>query len=320
MTTHLYYHNDLDGHASAAIAALACEDPDDIKYYEMNYGKPFNDSEVNYNKDIIIMVDFSLQPEDMKKLLSNPRFIWIDHHATSVKWFNKAVATKEVDAGCFNGILDAGLRAACELAWQYFNPEEEIPEFIKCISRYDVWNKGDDWEDKILPVKYYLESIGIDPANKFWWWHENIMWFVENRANEAWTEARLQDWISKGKTLLEFQTKQLYDSSKDDYYTSLFDGKHACIINSSNGGSAQFETIVSLSDYELLVSYRRSKNEFWRVGLYSENKSINCGEIAQRLGQEGPCKSGGGHPGAAGFQTDTQHLAKLLGWDNEKTM
>ena len=50
-----------------------------------------------------------------------------------------------------------------------------------------------------------------------------------------------------------------------------------------------------IEPYDLMITFCRSKNKIWYVGLYSTKKEIDCGAIAKSFG-------GGGHKGAAGFQ------------------
>lgn len=310
MTTHIYYHADLDGHASAAITALSCKDQDNIEYYEVDYGLPVDDSKIDFSKDTIIMVDFMAPPDIMYKFFATKRFIWIDHHPTSWEWFKQSgISTDD-----FAGILRCGTeKSACILAWEYFM-QGEPPDIIKYISLYDTWTKTDIWEDIVLPVKYYLELQETDPVNALWWWRDQIDFFMNEQ--QSWKQQRLNSWIEIGKKIIEYHKKQQYIQGKDKFYTAQFAGLSACLLNGTRG-SSQFESLVNINDFDILVSYEQYKNDFWKIHLYSTNPNIDCGGIAKRLGSEGPIGNGGGHKGAAGFETSTKHLAKLLNWSLE---
>ena len=71
-----FYHDDLDGHCSAAIVKFLHPK---VKLYEMSYKRNFPWDLVD-KEDTIFMVDFSLKFEEMKQLASYPGLIWIDHH------------------------------------------------------------------------------------------------------------------------------------------------------------------------------------------------------------------------------------------------
>lgn len=70
MTTHVYYHADMDGYASGAIAAIGLNRKcnvakNEIQMHKIQYGDPFDPGGlIDYEKDQIVMVDFSLQNDD----------------------------------------------------------------------------------------------------------------------------------------------------------------------------------------------------------------------------------------------------------------
>jgi len=310
MKHHIYHHNDLDGRAYAAIIhawiSKFRESDDEIHFYEMNYGVPFDDSEIDYENDYIYMVDFSLQPLDrMLPLLANPKFIWIDHHKTSCQFITEHPELSGLSDGKANrGIVTANLGAGCELTWEYYfgvTAGEPVPPIIKIISQYDTWNHHgpDDWETTILPIKMYLEAQNTQPSD--------LMWRVWTRQTVP-----LLDYIAIGESLLKFDRKRMAELAKEHMYEGEFCGLKALIFNTAEGGSSQFEAATDVTKYDIMVTYRRFKDQYWTVGLYSTKKEVDCSALAKKLGEAGPYKTGGGHPGAAGFQTDTAHISELL--------
>jgi len=121
-----YHHNDHDGICSAAIVKAK-------KYLSCAYGTQLNNTAILNEcagRDVII-VDFSFPLHTMEFMKSVAKSLtWIDHHDTALK----------------NGLCDLGLpglfrdgTAACELAWEYFNPGTTMPDSVRYIGDRDVW-------------------------------------------------------------------------------------------------------------------------------------------------------------------------------------
>lgn len=308
---HIFHHNDMDGHSSGALIGIGLNElgviRENIYFYEIDYGMPFDDSNIDYNNDTVYLVDFFIQPDqkmwELKNKLEN-RFIWIDHHRTSLKFIKEGFPLK--------GIIEDGPKAACELVWEWFWPKREKPAALKMISQYDVWNKEGDfsWVD-CLYLKYGLETLDTLPKNALDFW--SSLMFCSKKIKEE----KLNALLEKGKLLKDFNDKKEKANTEQNAYEGIFDGKNAIILNSPQKGSNQFEVAYDTSKYDIMVTYRNTQGKYWKIGLYSTNPDINCGDIARRIGHEGPLKSGGGHPGAAGFQTDTAHMMKIMpGFEN----
>jgi len=311
MRHHIYHHNDMDGHSSGALIGIALErqgvNPSDITYYEMQYGMSFDDSAVNYEKDKVYMVDFALQPyERMSYLIEKGNLTWIDHHQTSYEWITGTSYGLE----SFQGAITEGDKAACELCWDYYF-DTPAPKFIKMISHFDIWNKDSEylWDDQILPLQMYLKTRDTRPGFDAGWWKDIVTMSLETPTTaQMWMDR----WIKIGKDLKEFNDTRQRKLTLAHGYEGNFCGYKAFILNTIEGGSLQFEVAIDVDQYELLVAYRQYKDEYWVINLYSTNPKVECGSLAKRLGSEGPYNSGGGHPGAAGFQTSTDHLLDLL--------
>jgi len=307
---HIFHHNDLDGHASAAIIALAQDQHAVILFYEMTYGDLFDDSQIDYDNDYVYIVDFSLQPMDrMAELIKKANHLtWIDHHQTSVDWVNENLLL--FDFRICRGVVKTGPQAACALCWEYFFSKRAVPIALEMLSDYDCWNKNSkySWDDELLPLqmilnhtKPLLEKSALD----FW----KDLFNYNSRAEIG------RALLPEGKLLKEFSDKQDKKNIRANGYAAEFAGYTAYIVGTTKRGSLQFENAICTRQYDLLVTYHRKRASYWVIGLYSVHSHINCGQIAKELGQQGPFKSGGGHPGAAGFQTNTAHLAKLLNWE-----
>ena len=96
--------------------------------------------------DVVIMVDFSLEHEDMKRLNNMCNFIWLDHHISAIN------DNKHLHITGIQNIEAAG----CYHTWKWFNPNIPVPKFVQYISDFDTWNLRDN---KCLYFKYFLDFV-----------------------------------------------------------------------------------------------------------------------------------------------------------------
>lgn len=162
----IYHSKDLDGQMSAAIVKkwfiknnkhAQISDYPEIVDYEVHktsniltmlgwhYGDPKPDLSAF---DKIIMCDISFSKYEMRELASDfgINFIWIDHHSSII---NELTALQS-DQGDFSAIdVIEGLHdinyAACELTWQFFFPNEKMPEIVRLLGRYDCFGHKQQW-------------------------------------------------------------------------------------------------------------------------------------------------------------------------------
>lgn len=145
----------MDGLASALIAkkkflnAKICS----VQYGEdilheliKDKSKDILENETEYR---LIIVDFSFDDTDMEVAKDMfKEFIWIDHHKSAMEkmpelWNNKNV----------KGIRSLE-KSACELCWDYFFPDKDVPYGIELIGDRDTWKfkHGDD-------TRYFCEYL-----------------------------------------------------------------------------------------------------------------------------------------------------------------
>lgn len=147
-----------------------------VKVYCCSYGKQFNLSWFKQvtdefikdydNKNIqVYMIDYAIQPNsDMIKFnnyckMKGAEFIWIDHHVTAIE---------NVGVDVIKGFQDIDFSGSFN-TWAYImekNKEvKKAPKILLLIHYLDTWKRDVtkfSWEDEIMPITYYLESLGID--------------------------------------------------------------------------------------------------------------------------------------------------------------
>jgi len=170
----------------------------------------------------VYLVDFSLKPEDMKRLAAVSNLVWIDHHKTAI------------DAAIAAGFDPRGMRstryAACELCWtwclldsqgkampsaghcyedvKFFCP----PEAVRLLGAYDSWRKDDpEWDSKIIPFQYGMRAVkGVyDPACGAWEELFRGHW-LDQRYLEHTTDNTdaVEPVTLAGSAILDFQSQQ----------------------------------------------------------------------------------------------------------------
>ncbi len=163
----IYHSRDLDGWMSAAIVkkwnqrhnlGIGKSDrfkDDNLDFLGWDYGDGIPDL-TNYDEIIMCDVSFVINGNDATPMLdiqkSGKAFMWLDHHKSAIEEVY-SLFDKE-------GVADpAGIRdekfAACELTWQYFFPNDKMPEIVRLLGRYDCFgHKGTDEEQKVLEFQY----------------------------------------------------------------------------------------------------------------------------------------------------------------------
>lgn len=269
-----FYHSaDLDGHCSGALIKM--EYPD-CEMIGINYGDDFPWDSIQEGEKVF-MVDFSLQPfSDMEKLDVMCNLTWIDHHISAIKENKKIPPPHRI-----RGLQRDGI-GACALVWEYFHPDEGLPTFIRLLAEYDVWNHSNL---RTLPFQYGMKLIfDTSPENQEFW--ESL--FDDERV------IRIAD---DGVTILRYQQIENRNYIEARGFECILDGLRCIAVNKGLTNSKIFDSVWDPEKYDAMVTFCMiSPEKGWTISLYSDKPGIDVSEIAKAHG-------GGGHKGAAGFQT-----------------
>lgn len=272
----IFYHSsDLDGHCSGAIVKYKYPE---AELFPINYNQKFPWEQLDEKNDTIIMVDFSLQPfTEMVKLyqIFKDRLILIDHHISTINDLNNNNLNDKI-----KGIRKVN-EAACELTWQYFFPEREIPEVVKLLGRYDVWDHSNS---DVLPFQYGIRLNVTYPKNQDLW---KAYFEVSDNVDI------IQKTIEKGKIILEYQKQENEKYAKSCAFEIKFEGYRAICANKLMANSQLFDSVWDSDRHDLMIQFGIRKNGIWTMSFYTKKDNIDCSEIAKKFG-------GGGHAQAAG--------------------
>jgi oligoribonuclease NrnB/cAMP/cGMP phosphodiesterase (DHH superfamily) len=278
MTMLCIYHNaDQDGECSAAIVRKRYPE---CKFFGMQYG----DKLPPITQDIltIIMVDFSLPMKEMKDLSNIVALTWIDHHITAMQDYLNDLNL------VLSGLQDSS-KAACELTWEYFFPNQLIPTAVRLVGAYDVWNHKDL---DVVPFHYGVESCPLKGKEALW-----------ITLLSPFPKTLVKRLIREGKVCQTYQEAQDAQLLKIYTYKVYFEGLECLVINWPGSPSLLAEQAKALYDYEAFISFSYQKNK-WSVSLRSYNDKVNVAEIAKSRG-------GGGHHMAARFSCEELPVALM---------
>ena len=263
------YHSDADGQGAAAIVRHKLGP--DVLLHPINYGDPVPWPLIHHAEQVII-VDFSLPKEDMKRIAQVKDLIWIDHHQSAIQEHGQL-------AKAWDGLRDTS-QAGCVLTWTYFYPDQQVPRGIQLIGDRDIWR----WSlEETGPFNEGLYHRDSKPENDQLWKP-----LLED------DQEILQEIIQEGRILYQARLEKINRTVEAYGYDVNFEGHHTLAIN--HRGNGDLGARIRELGYEVgycYVDLIADGRLVTKVTLYSDQLDVSV--IAQKFG-------GGGHPGAAGFQ------------------
>lgn len=295
----VFYHADADGRCAGYWVRKLAEQYDSyyLSFHEINYGMEFPFDIINKDEQVFI-VDYSIFPEEMEKLLQITKDVtWIDHHQSAIERY--------IDfAHDIKGIRYDGI-AGCELTYCYLrwleNPTNNVedcleyrnkqPLFSKYIGDFDVW-KFEYGEEMIKAFEKGLKLEDLNPESKFW--DDINSNDFENNITKRFTILR------NGRNIIDYEDKQNESFCKHKGFECEFEGLNCFALNMPGVGSDHFKSLDK--DYDMWIGFSFD-GEKWTYALRSKFDNVDCSKIAMKYG-------GGGHKGAAGFQSNKLLLEK----------
>ena len=283
-----FYHTDNDGKCAAFWVHLSAGIYDgyidETKFLPINYGMKFPFEEIKPNEQVYI-VDYSIDPDEMRRLLTITTDItWIDHHKSAIEKYSdfefpiRGIRYDGV-AGCM--LTYCWLHHMTDRGWGKpkdfdLSMIEDAPMFTKYIADYDVWKfeYGDDTRYFNLGSQLY----NLNPSSEEW--------------NEFLRDDSCSRAIEKGKTIMEYRDSWAKEYCEHKGFEIEFEGYKCFALNLAMISSDHFKS-VNEDEYDMFIGFSYDGN-LWNYSLRSSK--IDCSKIATKYG-------GGGHKGAAGFNT-----------------
>jgi hypothetical protein len=267
------YHDDADGWMSAAIVRRAY--PECI-FDRFNYGMKVPDLGEHQT---IFIIDVCLPFDIMIKLNNERELIWIDHHEPKII---------EADKLGFDpiGLRRVGI-GACVLTWEYLFPNEECPDSVRFIGRYDV----KDIDDDVLNFKFGLDSVSS--VNDFTGWLWRML-----PCSSKYNPGMMETLFKRGEIARQYAKNMSESYCRSYAYPAILHGPYgrtynAIVLNLGKASSFAFDSMWDGIKYDVMVSYVQRADKYF-ISLYTTRDDIDCSEIARYYG-------GNGHRAASGF-------------------
>jgi oligoribonuclease NrnB/cAMP/cGMP phosphodiesterase (DHH superfamily) len=232
----------------------------------------------------VVMVDFSYKRPVLDAMAARARSILIlDHHKTAAEdligfptpplsWggYDRLIA----QAGCVHAMFDMN-RSGAGMAWDFFHPDSERPEFIDYIEDRDLWRRSLPFGDEFtMCLRSYPQDFNT--------WDQLFARGV-------------QSMIDEGRAIKRYYRLRVEELKAHAYPTNL--GGVPCWISNAPYFAAS-EVAGELCDAAGAdfgaCYFEVTKGEF-QYSLRSRG-DFDVSAIAKKFG-------GGGHKNAAGFKT-----------------
>jgi len=309
----VHHSADFDGFFSGLITGIGVlkENVNEIKFVPYNYGKDgiFVGKKKNEIKledvvkydDWVYFVDvFYANKEFMNKLIEKigdpAQVVLIDHHESSIEWVKKECPSIEYSWSA-NSSEPENMISAAGLCWNRFFGDHDMPEIVRLISDYDIWNKSNQkrWDEEILPFQYGMRNKGInmfdipiylDEYRKII--YEDPVDFKTSAIKDG--KAVIEYQKSRSKTVLRSTGFEAFLDTKESTYFAYF-GADYC------ANSTLFEWGLNEEEYEkyevfVLCRPVIGTNKSY-ISIISNRDDIDASEICALYG-------GGGHKKIAG--------------------
>jgi len=266
----IYHIADHDGKGSAAIVGRKFAD---VEFLGFNHDMDVPWEAIERHNEIVIC-DIALPLEVMFDLSERKDLIWIDHHASVIDEYNQAIQAGKKE---IKGIRENGT-AAIMLTWEYFFPEEEVPEGVKLLALNDIYDLRDK---RVRPFEYAFQSMGVNKPQDGSWTD-----LFEGRLN-------IDDMVAKGNAILSWVRNRNHRLCKAMSFESSFKGKKCICANMPQGYSEFYDSIKNIRSYAFMCNFFMTGKNTWNLSFYTARDDVDVSKIAAEFG-------GGGHRKAAG--------------------
>ncbi len=266
----IYHIADHDGKGSAAIVGRKFGD---VEFLGFNHDMDVPWEQLNQH-DKIVVCDIALPLDIMFELSAQKDFTWIDHHASVIEEYEAAVRAGKPE---IKGLRKNGT-AAIELTWQYFFPDEPIPEGVKLLALNDLYDLHDR---KVRPFEYAFQSLGVNKPQD------------DNWKNLFDGKIDIDEMVLKGNAILSWVRNRNHRLCKAMSFESSYKGKKCICANMPQGYSEFYDSIRNIKSYAFMCNFFMSGKNTWNLSFYTARDDVDVSKIAAEFG-------GGGHKKASG--------------------
>jgi len=227
----------------------------------------------------VYLLDFSYKKDAVNSMFQYAKVISIiDHHKSAIENLS--------DVSGLHKILDVN-KSGAVLAWEYFNKNVPVPEFLKYIQDRDLWKFE-------LPNSKEVTTAILSYEYNFKIWDEFLLY------------RPICDLIKEGSALYRKHMKDILELIKTTKKRINILGYNVPIANAPYCYASDICDILCENE-PFACSYYFKNNDSIYVSIRSkQDVGIDVSEIAKRFG-------GGGHKHASGFEiTVNENLIQNL--------
>ena len=280
----IYHLADHDGKGAAAIVKRKFGN---IDFFGLNHDMTIPKEEIEKHEDIIVC-DISLPMDVMFDLNDRKNLIWIDHHVSMIEEYEARIkkGAKEI-----KGIRKNGT-AAILLTWQYFFPDEDVPEGVKLLALNDLFDLRDK---RVRPFEYAFQSLGVNkPTDKSW-------------KDLFAGKINVDEMVKKGEAILSYIKNRNHRLCKAMSFESEYMGYRCICANMPQGYSEFYDGVKNIKEYDFMCNFFMNGKNAWNMSFYTAKEDVDVSKIAATFG-------GGGHKKAAGA-SGLKKLPEFLKYD-----
>ena len=227
----------------------------------------------------VYILDFSFTAEILQGIDEQAaKLVLLDHH--------KSAAEKLTGFACRCGVVHFDMhKSGARLAWEFFHPEQPIPDVLRYIEDRDIWK----WE--FPESAAFLSALDMEPQT-FERWREIATFSEEQRA----------DFVSRG-TAMDEKYRKLCADLAENAQPLVFNGVRGLMVNAPGMFHSLVGDILAKESGTFALMWSAGEKGV-KAGLRSRSE-FNCIPLAESMG-------GGGHAKACGFRMGIERLSELL--------
>ena len=229
----------------------------------------------------VYILDFSFAEPVLRGIDERAaRLVMLDHHLSA------AEALSGFRCRC-GGIHFDMNKSGARLAWEYFQPNQPLPDLVRFVEDRDIWV----WQ---YPQSAgFLAALDMEPFD-FARWH----------AITRFDAAQLDAFMARG-CAMDDKFNKLAEQIARAAQAVTFNGIPGLMVNAPGMFHSLVGDLLSRKSGTFALMWAVDETGLVKCGLRSQ-RDFSCIALATSLG-------GGGHAQACGFKLAPQRLSELLG-------
>lgn len=302
----IYHANCMDGFGAAWAAYTGIRDNvnsdiefrsecDEIQLWPANYGEPWPQEEIAISTQIHI-VDFSYDPKDTRCICDDSHsVVLLDHHKSAIDKFNVAWNLKSIPEN-MTLILDDS-KSGAMLAWEYYHPNESVPNLIRHIQDRDLW------KFEMMNTKAFHLNLSTFPKEIQVWTDINDA--IESSYNSIVPDNNYYDkFICCGNAIDRYYQQTIQSIIESGKVEFTIDGIKGLACNCNGMFASDIGNILAKESGTYGLTWNEDNKKQEKISLRSIGE-FDVAKIAESFG-------GGGHKNAAGFSVSVKDIGARI--------